>query len=101
MKTIAAPSIVIALLAIAALATPRTGLADEKPYPQYKPSTRSPAALDIRGNAYGASADAPQALSIGDRAPDFSAPRSGGGLVSLRSVRKQGPVVLIFYRGHW
>jgi len=101
MKTITAPTMVMALLASVALTTPRMGLADDNPYPQYKPSSRSPAALDIRSNAYGASADAPQALSIGDRAPDFSAPRSGGGLVSLRTARKQGSVVLIFYRGHW
>ena len=92
--------IVIALVVL--LAGPAVHAASAKDgIPRYKPSARSPAALDIRTNAYGASRSAPHALEIGDSAPDFSAPRSGGGLVSLRRVRQQGPVVIIFYRGHW
>ncbi len=69
--------------------------------PRYKPSARSPEALDIRTNAYGASGSAPGALELGDTVVDFSAPRPGGGLVSLRAARQQGPVAVIFYRGHW
>ena len=69
--------------------------------PRYKPSSRSPEPVDITSNRYGASRSAPDALQIGERAPDFSAPRAGGGLLSLRALRKQGPVVIIFYRGHW
>ncbi len=75
--------------------------AAEDPYPRYKPSTRSPEPIDIRTNAYGASRSAPNALEIGARAPDFTVPRAGGGTVSLRDAHQDGPVVIIFYRGHW
>lgn len=70
-------------------------------FPAYKPSSRAPAAMDIRSSAYGASADAPEAADIGEQITDFSVPRAGGGLLSLREARRQGPVVIIFYRGHW
>ena len=70
-------------------------------FPRYKPSSRSPEPLDIRTNSYGASRFAPEALEIGDAVPDFSVPRAGGGTVSLADVRSDGPVAIIFYRGHW
>ena len=70
-------------------------------FPAYKRSSRSPAPMDIRLNAYGASRDAPAALGIGDAAPDFAAPRAGGGIVTSRTLRRQGPLVIVFYRGHW
>ena len=57
--------------------------------------------MDIRTNRYGASADAPEALEIDDRVPDFEVPQAGGGTVSLASLRADGAVVIIFYRGHW
>ncbi len=73
----------------------------EDAFPRYKPSSRSPEPLDIRTNAYGASRDAPEALRIGDEVPDFVVPRAGGGEVSLAELRDDGPVAIIFYRGHW
>jgi len=88
-------------ISLSGAAGPPTVLGSDEAVPRYKPSGRSPAPMDIRDNAYGASRDAPHALRIGDHAPDFSAPRVGGGLVSLREARTRGPVVLIFYRGHW
>ncbi len=75
--------------------------AAEDAFPAYKPSSRSAAPVDIRLNDYGASSSAPDALEIGNTAPDFAAPRAGGGIVTSRSLRREGPVVLIFYRGHW
>jgi hypothetical protein len=75
--------------------------AAEDVYPRYKPSSRSPQPLDIRTNAYGASRSAPDALKIGERAPDFTLPRADGGIVSLAEARRAGPVVIVFYRGHW
>lgn len=83
------------------LLQPIAGAAEENPYPRYKPSTGSPQALDIRSNTYGASRDAPDALGIGDVVPNFEVRKVGGGTVSLGTLRKQGSVVLIFYRGHW
>lgn len=81
--------------------TPSLALAEEALYPKYKPSSRSPEAIDIRSNAYGGSRSAPKALQIADVVPDFSLPQAGGGQVSLKTLRASGPVALIFYRGHW
>jgi hypothetical protein len=76
-------------------------LAEDAPYPAYKPASRAPAPMDIRTNAYGASRSAPDALQIGDLAPHFNLPRAGGGAVSIVEKYESGPLVLIFYRGHW
>ena len=40
-------------------------------------------------------------LKKGERAPDFTLKSAEGAEVSLTALRKQGPVVLAFYRGHW
>ena len=69
--------------------------------PLYKPSSRSPQPIDISSNAYGHSVFAPDALGIGEVAPEFNLPLSGGGLYSLEGASNDGPVVIIFYRGHW
>jgi len=37
----------------------------------------------------------------GDRAPDFTLPSADGADVSLSGLLRSGPVVLVFYRGHW
>ncbi|MDA1075200.1 MAG: redoxin domain-containing protein [Proteobacteria bacterium] len=76
-------------------------MAADAPYPAYKPASRAPAPVDIRTNAYGFSRSAPDALKIGDLAPEFSLPRAGGGTVSMVEKYQAGPTVLIFYRGHW
>jgi len=75
--------------------------AQTKDHPFYKPSSRAPETIDILSNPYGASRSAPDALAIGDVAPNFSAPKVGGGTVSLRQLKRHGDTVLIFYRGHW
>ncbi len=85
--------IILVLLLVA-----QTALAQN---PMYKPSSRSPAAIDITTNEYGFSRSAPGALGIGDTAPDFTLPRAGGGVVQLSELRNDGPVAIIFYRGHW
>jgi hypothetical protein len=70
-------------------------------FPAYKPSSRSAEASDIRLNEYGYSASAPDALGIGDTAPDFELATPGGQTFSSRNARQQGPVAIVFYRGHW
>lgn len=40
-------------------------------------------------------------LIVGDTVPDFSAINQDGELLSLHELLKNGPVVVIFYRGHW
>ncbi|MDF1559597.1 MAG: peroxiredoxin-like family protein [Bacteroidales bacterium] len=40
-------------------------------------------------------------LSVGAKAPTFSAPDAGLNIFSLEEAIKNGPVVLIFYRGFW
>ena len=41
------------------------------------------------------------ALTVGDRAPDFSLPNAVGKAVSLADLLARGPVVISFYRGGW
>jgi len=45
--------------------------------------------------------DKPEGLFINSKAPDFKAKDQNGAEVSLKDLRKKGPVVVIFYRGHW
>jgi hypothetical protein len=80
---------------------PLLGYAEQTERPLYKPASRAPEPMDITLSTYGANRSAPNALGIGDTAPDFLLPRAGGGSVSLAAVRKHGPVTIIFYRGHW
>jgi peroxiredoxin len=41
------------------------------------------------------------AKAVGDAAPDFELPDARGGSVTLGRLRRDGPVVLVFYRGAW
>ena len=43
----------------------------------------------------------PTGLKIGDTAPDFKMADQNGKKVHLKNLLKQGPVVLVFYRGEW
>ena len=43
----------------------------------------------------------PSGLKPGDAAPDFNAKDVGGKVVKLSEELKNGPVVIIFYRGEW
>jgi len=45
--------------------------------------------------------DAPTALRVGERPPDFTLPDTAGRPVSLADYRGKKPVVLVFYRGYW
>lgn len=69
--------------------------------PLYKPSSSSPSPIDISSNEYGGHSVAPDALGIGELAPDFSLALSDGVQFVLSEEAKEGPVVIIFYRGHW
>lgn len=42
-----------------------------------------------------------RALNVGDKAPDFTLPNAYGSPVTLRDRLRDGPVVLVFYRGGW
>jgi peroxiredoxin len=42
-----------------------------------------------------------QALKEGEQAPNFTLPDAAGNAVTLSELLKQGPVVVIFYRGAW
>lgn len=41
------------------------------------------------------------AKQVGDKAPDFTLPDALGGDVTLSELLKEGPVVLVWYRGGW
>lgn len=43
----------------------------------------------------------PEGLKVGDTAPDFSAKDQDGKTISLKEAIKNGPVVMLFYRGQW
>ncbi|RYZ24456.1 MAG: AhpC/TSA family protein [Chitinophagaceae bacterium] len=43
----------------------------------------------------------PEGLFINSKAPDITGKDQNGKTVSLRDLRKKGPVVLVFYRGNW
>lgn len=43
----------------------------------------------------------PEGLFINSKAPEFKGKDQNGNDVSLKELRKKGPVVVVFYRGHW
>lgn len=45
--------------------------------------------------------DKPEGLFINSKAADFKATDQNGNLISLKELRKKGPVVVLFYRGNW
>ena len=45
--------------------------------------------------------DKPQGLQVNDLAPTFTAKDQNGKEISLKSLLKKGPVVVMFYRGEW
>jgi hypothetical protein len=42
-----------------------------------------------------------RAIAVGAQAPSFELPTSSGATFSLKEALSHGPVVLVFYRGHW
>lgn len=42
-----------------------------------------------------------KALKVGDKAPEFALPNPYGQIVSAKGLLKQGPLVVLFYRGKW
>lgn len=44
---------------------------------------------------------AARAKNVGDKAPEFKLLDATGELISLQEILKNGPVILIFYRGSW
>lgn len=45
--------------------------------------------------------DKPEGLFINSKAMDFRAKDQNGNEVSLKDLRKKGPVVVLFYHGYW
>ena len=43
----------------------------------------------------------PEGLFPGAKAPDFTAKDQHGNQINLKDLAKQGPVVVVFYRGYW
>ena len=89
------------LLALSLACFVLTSASAQDEHPRYKPSSRSPEPLDIRTNAYGHSESAPTALGIGDIAPDFQVLSPLEETIDSRGLRAKGPLVIVFYRGHW
>lgn len=64
-------------------------------------STQADAAIGSSGHIISASAAEPGALSVGDKAPNFTLTSVQGSEVELKDLLDEGPVVLTFYRGEW
>lgn len=47
------------------------------------------------------SQEKPEGLFINSKAPEFKIKDQSGVEISLKELRKKGPVVLVFYRGNW
>lgn len=45
--------------------------------------------------------DKPEGLFLNSKAPDFKVKDQNGADISLKDLRKKGPVVIVFYRGNW
>lgn len=59
-------------------------------------------ALLLSGLAFaGKAQEKPEGLFINSKAYDFKAKDQNGKEVSLKELRKKGPVVVVFYRGYW
>ena len=50
---------------------------------------------------WAAALPAPDVVTIGAPAPEFVLPDQHGSPVMLAEYREAGPVLLVFYRGHW
>ena len=88
--------VLIGLLAAAGAPSP-----DQNSFgPHYNPSSMTKEVKDISKNAYGAFKWAPKAPKIGDRLDDFTL-ASTSGEFNLATARKNGPVMIVFYRGDW
>lgn len=48
-----------------------------------------------------AAQDKPEGLFINSRAPEFRLKDQNDEFISLKELRKKGPVVVMFYRGYW
>ncbi|MGB4843927.1 MAG: peroxiredoxin family protein [Ferruginibacter sp.] len=58
--------------------------------------------LVVCGLAFAQSATVyPEGLKVGDKAPEFTAKDQDGKSISLKETLKNGPVVMLFYRGQW
>ena len=42
-----------------------------------------------------------KSLKVGDPAPDFVLPNGEGKMIDSETLRHQGPLVILFYRGKW
>ena len=49
----------------------------------------------------GSAQDKPEGLFINSKAPDFKLKDQNDEWISLKDLRKKGPVVVMFYRGYW
>jgi peroxiredoxin len=42
-----------------------------------------------------------EGLKVGDKVEDFSAQNMNGDTITLNNLLEKGPLVIVFYRGHW
>src|SRR5688500_3206090 len=57
--------------------------------------------LFVTAACIGRAQEKPEGLFLNSKAPDFKGTDQSGVAVNLKEQRKKGPVVLLFYRGHW
>lgn len=88
----------LALTLLIAVAVVGCADSDPVPLPADAPTT---ATVSTDADTVTAEMAASDALTVGDRAPDFVLPDAMGGEVRLSDLLDRGPVVLTFYRGAW
>ena len=69
--------------------------------PPYNATPETVAAMNRATAELKASGIEARALTIGDRAPDFALFNQDHVEVSSKDLRRQGPLVISFFRGHW
>jgi peroxiredoxin len=55
----------------------------------------------LLGASVAVAQEKPQGLALMSKAPDFNAKDQNGKNITLKALRRNGPVVILFYRGNW
>ena len=101
MKLLRAAPLSLLLLIPALACQPKSAGESERPAGVETTQYAEGATIPLTSNNYGRFAAAPEALKIGDKAPDFQLPLTSDERFQLSTANPGGDVVIVFYRGFW